>query len=164
MTSQLNHFVAIGQFKLELQSGNAKFGSESAIFWPAWPWNLTDDLKKNNRAPLLYDFKLGASFRSHLWIQTGVTARKGPIQIKIDNFFCPAWPWNLTDDPEKQLDTSLLCYFKLCESFRSHWSIQTDFCSWAPRLLHKGDSPCTLVVKTYQWLHRLHFGNTSFLH
>ena len=28
----VHHFVAIGQFKLELQSGNAQFGSKSTIF------------------------------------------------------------------------------------------------------------------------------------
>ena len=41
---------------------------------------------KNNRAPLLCYFKLCASFYSHWWIQTGVTVRKRPIQVKIDNF------------------------------------------------------------------------------
>ena len=36
----------LGEFKLELQSGNAKFGSKSAIFCPVWPCNLMDDLAK----------------------------------------------------------------------------------------------------------------------
>ena len=52
-------------FNLKLQSGNAQLGSKSAIFCPMWPWNLTDDLKKN-RAPFLCYFKLCASFHSHL--------------------------------------------------------------------------------------------------
>ena len=42
---------------------------------------------KNNRAPLLCYFKLYASFRSHQWIQAGVTVRKRPIWVKIDDFF-----------------------------------------------------------------------------
>ena len=42
----VHHFKAVGEFKLELQSGNAQFGSKSAIFCPVWPWNLTDDLDK----------------------------------------------------------------------------------------------------------------------
>ena len=42
----VQHFVAIGELKLELQSGNAKFGSNSTIFRVVWPWNLTDDLEK----------------------------------------------------------------------------------------------------------------------
>ena len=45
-SSFVHHFVAIGEFKLELQSGNAQFGSNSTIFRAAWPWNLTDDLEK----------------------------------------------------------------------------------------------------------------------
>ena len=45
-SSFVHHFVAIGDFKLELQSGNAQFGSNSTIFRAVWPWNLTDDLGK----------------------------------------------------------------------------------------------------------------------
>ena len=45
-SSFVHHFIAIGEFKLELQSGNAQFGSKSAIFCPMWPLNLMDDLKK----------------------------------------------------------------------------------------------------------------------
>ena len=40
------HFVTISEFKLELQSRNAQFGSKSAIFLAVWPWNLMYDLKK----------------------------------------------------------------------------------------------------------------------
>ena len=42
----VHHFVAIGEFKLELQSGNAQFGSNSTIFRAVWPWNLTYDIEK----------------------------------------------------------------------------------------------------------------------
>ena len=45
-SSFVQHFVAIGEFKLELQSGNAQFGSNSTIFRTVQPWNLTDDLEK----------------------------------------------------------------------------------------------------------------------
>ena len=54
---------------------------------------------KNNRAPLLCYFKLYASFHSHRWIKAGVTVRKRPIWVKIDNFFSRVtlqfdiWPW-----------------------------------------------------------------------
>ena len=59
-------------------------------------WQMT---LKNNRAPLLCYFKLCASFRSHWWIQTGVTVRKRPIWVKIDDFYSQVtlkfdgWPW-----------------------------------------------------------------------
>ena len=81
-SSFVHHFVAINDFKLEIQSENAKFGSKSTIFRAVWPWNLMCDLE-NNRAPLLCYLKLCASFRSHWWIQTGDTVRKRSICVKI---------------------------------------------------------------------------------
>ena len=94
------HFIAICQCKMELQSGNAQSGSKSAIlqsgnaifgsrsitfFVPVdlEIWRMT---LKNNRAPLQCYFKLCASFHSHLSIQNGVTVRKRPIWVKIDDF------------------------------------------------------------------------------
>ena len=41
---------------------------------------------KNNRAPLLFYFKLCASFRNHWCIETWVTVRKRPIWVKFDDF------------------------------------------------------------------------------
>ena len=46
VSSLVQHFIAIGEFKLKLLSGNAQFGSNSTIFRAVWPWNLTDDLEK----------------------------------------------------------------------------------------------------------------------
>ena len=45
-SSFVHHFVAIGEFKLQLQSGNAQSGSNSTIFRGVRPWNLMDDLAK----------------------------------------------------------------------------------------------------------------------
>ena len=89
-----------GEFKLNLQSGNAKFGLKNSDFLVPCDLEIWWMILKNNRAPLLYYTKLCASFLSHQWIQTGVTVRKHPIWVKIDGFFCPVWPWNLTDDLE----------------------------------------------------------------
>ena len=44
-SSCVHYFIAISEFKLKLQSGNAH-GSKSVIYCPVWPWNLTDDLEK----------------------------------------------------------------------------------------------------------------------
>ena len=49
-SSFVHHFVAIGEIKLELQSGNAQCGSNSTIFRVVWPWYLTDDLEKQQDA------------------------------------------------------------------------------------------------------------------
>ena len=74
---------------------------------------------KNNRSSLLCHIKLWASFQSHRWIQTGVTARKRSIQ----RFFVPCdleiWWMTL-----KNNRAPLLCCVKLCASFHSHrWII-----------------------------------------
>ena len=98
VSSFVQHFIAIGEFKLELQSGNAQFGSIQLFLEPCdlEIWRMT---LKYNRAPLLCCFKLYASFRSHRWIQAGVTVRKRPIWVKIDDFFSrvtlqfDVWPW-----------------------------------------------------------------------
>ena len=66
-SSFVHHFKAMGEFKLELQSGNTQFRSKSAFFVP-WDLQIWQMTLKNNRAPLLCYFKLCASFRSHWWI------------------------------------------------------------------------------------------------
>ena len=45
-SSFVQHFIAVGEFKMELQSGNAQFRSKSMIFLVVWPWNLMNDLQK----------------------------------------------------------------------------------------------------------------------
>ena len=44
--SFVHHFKAMGEFKLEWQSGNAQFELKPALFCPVWPWNLMNDIKK----------------------------------------------------------------------------------------------------------------------
>ena len=43
--SFMHHFIAIGEFTFELQSGNAQIGSNLTIFCLLYPWNFTDDLE-----------------------------------------------------------------------------------------------------------------------
>ena len=54
-------------------------------------WRMT---LKNNRAPLLSNIKLYASFHHHMWIQTGVTVRKrfSWIVTSVTLTF-DLWPW-----------------------------------------------------------------------
>ena len=62
-SSFVQHFIAIGEFKLELQSGNAQSGSNSAILAPC-DLEICRMTLKNNRAPLLSNIKLYVSFHT----------------------------------------------------------------------------------------------------
>ena len=56
-------------------------------------WQMT---LKNNRAHLLSNIKLCASFHHHIWIQTGVTVRKqlSGVMTSVTLTF-DLWPWTL---------------------------------------------------------------------
>ena len=62
---------------------------------------------QNNRALLFCYFKLCASFHIHRWIQNGITIWKLSICGKSWLSYS-VWPWNFTDDLEKQWGTSLM--------------------------------------------------------
>ena len=122
-SSFVHHFKAIDEFKLELQSGNAHSGQNRWCFVPCdlGIWRMT---LKNNGAPLLWQCKLCASFRDHWWIQTGVTVRKHPNWVNIDDFFelHDLEIWRMTS---KNNRAPLQSNIKVCASFHHHMSIQT---------------------------------------
>ena len=95
----MHHFIAMGEFKVNLQVGNAQFGSKSAIYCPVWHCFFMRMTLRNNRAPLLCCFKLYASFHSYRWIKTKVTFQKRSIRVKIGDFLSrltlkfDGWPW-----------------------------------------------------------------------
>ena len=99
-SSFVHHFVAIGEFKLELQSGNSQFGSNLMIFRVVWPCNSTDDLE-NNRAPFPYYCKFVHHFVAICEFK--LELQSGNAQFGSNStIFGAVWPWNLTDDLEKQ--------------------------------------------------------------
>ena len=144
-SSFVHHFVSIGDFKLELQSGNAQFGSNSKIFRAAWPWNFTDDLQQGKSEG--FESCDRPIVRKHpIWVKIGVVLSRvtlifdgwpwktiGHLPVTVSIFvqhfiaigefklelqsgnaqfgsistnFIAVWPWNLTDDLEKQYGTS----------------------------------------------------------
>ena len=117
------HFVAIGEFKLELSPETPNLGHIRQFLEPCdleiWPMTL-----KNNRAPLLCYFKLCTSFCSHWWFQTGVTVRERPIWVIFNDFLEPCdleiWPMTL-----KNNRAPLLSNIKICASFDHHMWFQT---------------------------------------
>ena len=52
-SSFVHHFIAISEFKLELQSENAQFRSKWTNFGAVWPWNFMDDLEKRGTSSML---------------------------------------------------------------------------------------------------------------
>ena len=122
ISSFVHHLKPLGEFELQLLSGNAQFGSKSVIFCPVWPWNSMD--LKNNRNPLLCYIKLCASFQSHRWIQTKVTVRKCSIRAKMGDFL-PRVTLKIWWITLKNNRAPLLCCFKLYASFHNHRWIQT---------------------------------------
>ena len=89
-SSFVNHFKATDELKLE---------SKSAVFFCPRDVEIRRMTLKNKRASVLRYLKLWASFRSHLWIQTGVTVQWRPIWVKVDNLLSHVilkfdeWPW-----------------------------------------------------------------------
>ena len=119
----VHHLKAINEFKLELLFLKHPIRVKIDGFFVLRDlenWQMTF---KNNRASLLCYFKLCASFRSHCWIQTGVTVQKRTIRVKIDELFCPDWPGNLTDDLENRQGTSSM----LVQAFMHHFTAIGQF-------------------------------------
>ena len=101
VSSFVQHFRAIGEFKLELLSGNAQFGSNLTIFRAVWPWNLTYDLEKQwGTSTLLLQALCIISKPSvnSSWSYSPETPNLGQNPW----FFLALWPCNLMYDLEKQ--------------------------------------------------------------
>ena len=122
-SSFAQHFVAIGEFKLELQSGNAQSGSNTTTFRALRPWNLTNDLAKQygNSSMLLqalciisYPLVISNFSYSPETLNSGQNRRFfEPCDLEI---------WGMTF---KNNRAPLLCYFKLYVPFHHHMLIQT---------------------------------------
>ena len=122
-SSFVYHVVPIGEYKFELQSRNAQFGSNATIFRVVWPWYLTDDLEKHKgtSSMLLQDLcSISYPLVNSNWSYSPETPNLGQIWRFLEP--CDLEIWQMTF---KNNRAPLLCYFKLCASFRSHWWIQT---------------------------------------
>ena len=101
-SSFVHYFKSIGEVKLELQSGNARFRSKLVIFFVPHDLEIWWMTLKNNRTPHLYHIKFCASLQSHGWIKTGVTVGKRSIPVKIGILLyrvtlkIDGWPWKTT--------------------------------------------------------------------
>ena len=95
------HFKAIGLFKLELQCGNAQFGSKLVIFWSRvtlkidiWPWKKLGHLFYN-KSSFVHHFMANGEFKLEL--------QSGNVQFGSKSMIVLAvWPWHLMDNLEEQ--------------------------------------------------------------
>ena len=93
-SSFVHHFVAMGEFKLELQSGNAQSGSNSTIFRAVWPQNLMDDLENQQ----------GTSSKQHQaiciisssYVNSNLSYSPETVKLGCDLCDLDLWPLTLT--------------------------------------------------------------------
>ena len=97
-------------------SNFTQVGFKSSIFQPVWPWNLIDDLKNNNRAPLLCYIKLSASNWSY---------SQGMLKLGQNRQYFLPCDVEIRWMTLKNNRAPPLCYVKLCASFQSDRWIKT---------------------------------------
>ena len=93
----VHHFKTIGTaVTVRKRSIRVKIGdflSHVTLKFDRWPWKTIGHL-------FYATSKFCVSFRSHWWLQTGVTVWKRPIWVKIDDFFLALkfdrWSWKTT--------------------------------------------------------------------
>ena len=121
-SSFVQHFVPIGEFKLELQSGNAQSGSNSTVLRAVWSWNLQADLEKQwGTSSMLLQALRSISYPlvNSNWSYSPATPNLGQIR----RFFRAVWPWNLTDQTWKTIGH----IFYVTSSFVQHFIAINEF-------------------------------------
>ena len=157
-SSFVYNFLAVDQFKLELQSRITQMWSKSMIFCLVWAWNLTDDLEKQwgNSSMLLQALCIISSPSVHSnWCYSPETPN-----VEQNRWFlvlCDLEIWQMTFENNR---VPLLCCFKLCASFHSHLWIQTGvIVQKHPIWVNIGEflSRVTLIFDWWPWKTIEHF-------
>ena len=148
-------FKAMGELKLELQSGNAQLGSKSATYCAVWSWNLTDDLEKEKDTSSILRQVLCFILKPWLnsnWIYSPETPNSGqnrrlfvPCNIEI---------WQMT---LKNNRAPLLYYVKLCVSFPTYEWIETGVTLWKRSIQIKKNNFCPVWPCIFSSTHSLWF-------
>ena len=125
----MQHFVTIGEFKRELQSGNSQFGSKSTIFFSRVtlkndrrPWKTIGHLLNATSSFVLHFVAIG-EFKLELQSENAQSGSNSTL-------FRAVWPWNLTDELEKQQSTSSKQHQAVCiislSYVNSNWSYSPE--------------------------------------
>ena len=97
--SFVHYFKAIGEFSYSPETLNS--GENRRFFCPVWSWNLMDDIEKQHGTSSMLLQALCIISKPSVnsnWSYSPET----PNLCQNWWFFLVAWPWNLTDDLEKQ--------------------------------------------------------------
>ena len=142
----MHHFTTIREFKPELQSRKAQFGSNRRFLVPC-DLEICWITLKNNRTPFWYHFKLCASFHNHWWIKTWVKSPKTPNLGKNRQCLvpCDLEIWWMTLKTNR---VHPLYYIKLCESFHSIYEFKLELQSGNTQIWAKFS--LTSVTLTFQ--------------
>ena len=144
-SSFVHHFIAIGEFNLELQSGNPQFGSKSKTFFSRvtfkldkWPWKTIGHLFCDTSS-FVHHFNAIGRFKPKL--------KSGNTQFgsKFTTFWA-VWPRNIKDDL-KNNRAPLLRYFKLCAII----SYVNSTWSYGPETVKLGVDLCDLDLWPLTW-------------
>ena len=134
------------------------FDSGQKRRFDGWPWKTIGHLFCTISS-FVHHFKAIDEFKLELESWNAQLASKSAIS-------CPVWSWNLT---LKNNRAPLLCCFKFCASFRSHWWIQTGATVQKRPIGVKNDdffSRVTLKFDGWPWktIGPLSWATSSFLH
>ena len=122
-SSFVRHFKSIGEFKLELQFENSRFGSKLIFFFVPCDLAIWWMTLKNNSVPLQYYVKICASFHKP-WVNLNWSYSPDTLNSGQNRRFfvlCDLEIWQMT---LKNNRATLLYYVKLCASVQSHRWIQ----------------------------------------
>ena len=97
-SSIVHHFIAIGELKLKLQSGNTQFGSKSVIYCPVtlkfnrWPWKTIGHLIYV-ASSFMHHFIAIGEFKLKFQSGNAQFGSKLVIFLSCVTFKFNGWPW-----------------------------------------------------------------------
>ena len=154
-SSFVHHPVTIGEFKLELQSGNDQFGSKSMIFRAVWPCNLTHDLEKQGKSEGFESCDRPIVRKRPIWVKIGDVLYR--VTLKFDG-----WPWKTTGHLSFAV-SSFVQHFIAIGEFKTGVTVQKR-----PIWVKIDDffSRVTLQFDVWPWktIGHLFYATSSFVH
>ena len=119
--SLMHHFIPISEFKLDLQSWNAQFGSKSMIFFVPCDLEIWQMTLKNKGVPLIRYFKLYASFVDASELKLELQCGNAQFGSKSTIFLClvtlkfDEWPWKTIGHFSNATSSFVHHFIVMCE-------------------------------------------------